>query len=241
MYDSKTPPSKNESRSRSCKTKRQLNNVSCMVGQTRITNYFDILNAIQMLIARNKFLQTSVQNLVQTVKSYSFQSSNALDRESVLKLMFDSAMKHSSRHKNGYRHDDTTKMFAAYIRILGGRLLYETIYANLPSSIPSPSTISLYISDKGAKITEGALRSDELLTYLENRKLPLVVSLSEDITRMVGKICYDPKSNKLVGFSLPLNDDGMPTTELFLARKMFQKSKIIFATEITVFRQWRTQ
>lgn len=217
------PPTKMESRTRAYKNQRQLNKIAFAPRQTRITSFFEILNEVQILTIKNKFLQDCIRDIVrefQIVKSARCESSNSLDNDSVLKLMFDSAVKNNSRHKNGYRHNDTIKMFAAYLRILGGKLLYETIHANLSTSIPSPSIISSYIADKGAKITEGVLRSGELLLYLTNRKLPLVVAISEDATRMVGKICYDSLSNKLLGFSLPLNDDGMPITESFFARNV---------------------
>lgn len=48
--------------------------------------------------------------------------------------------------------------------------------------------------------------------------MPLAVCVSEDATRTVGKIVYDQSSNKLIGFSLPLNSQGMPETDSFLAR-----------------------
>lgn len=217
------PSCKRKSRTRAYKNQRQLNRIAFSPEQTRITSYFEILNEVQILTNKNKFLQCCIRDIVrefEIVKSSSCESFNVKDNDSVLKLMFDSAVKNNSKEKHGYRHNDTIKMFAAYLRILGGKLLYETMHANLSTSIPSPSIISSYIADKGAKITEGVLRSDDLLLYLTKRKLPLVVAISEDATRMVGKICHDPSSNKLLGFSLPLNDDGMPITESFFARNV---------------------
>lgn len=102
--------------------------------------------------------------------------------------------------------------------MLGGSLFYDTLYANLKSCIPSPSGVNKYIADKGPRINEVILRCDKLLEYLNKRNLPLIVSISEDGTRMIGKICYDPHTNKLVGFSSPLDDDGMPKIDHFMAR-----------------------
>lgn len=48
--------------------------------------------------------------------------------------------------------------------------------------------------------------------------MPLKVSLSEDCTRITAKIAYDSSTNQLVGFALPLNDNGMPIPFSFQAR-----------------------
>lgn len=118
----------------------------------------------------------------------------------------------------GYRHDETTKMFAAFLKMVSGLLAYETLHANLPLSLPSVSTVNRFIADNGPRIVEGEMRSDELLKYLRSRNLPLVVSLSEDATRITAKISYDPYTNQLVGFALPLDTNGMPVPFSFPAK-----------------------
>lgn len=58
---------------------------------------------------------------------------------------------------------------------------------------------------------KGILRSFELLQYFNERKLSLEVCLCEDETRIVGKVQYDIKTNRIVGFTLPLNKNtGLP-------------------------------
>lgn len=42
--------------------------------------------------------------------------------------------------------------------------------------------------------------------------------ISEDATRITNRVQYDSKSNQLVGFVLPLNENGMPITFKFPAR-----------------------
>ncbi|XP_037035540.1 uncharacterized protein LOC119073834 [Bradysia coprophila] len=135
----------------------------------------------------------------------------------MLKNLIDSAERNCSRKKHGYRHDNTTKKFAAFIKMISGLLAYETLHANFPLSLPSVSTVNRYISDNGPDIIEGKLRTDELLYFLESRNLPLVVSLSEDATRITAKISYDPNTNQLVGFAPPLDENGMPITFSFAA------------------------
>lgn len=68
-------------------------------------------------------------------------------------------------------------------------------------------------------ITEGVLRVCELAEYLKSRNLLPFVALSEDATRITGTVQYDSKSNQLVGFVLPINqDNGMPIPHTFKAR-----------------------
>lgn len=103
--------------------------------------------------------------------------------------------------------------------MISGPLAYETIKANFQYSLPSLSATNRYIANDAPCIVEGELRSKELLFHLEQRKMPLIVALSEDATRIVGRIQYDSKSNNLVGFVLPNNvENGMPIPFSFPAR-----------------------
>lgn len=47
----------------------------------------------------------------------------------------------------------------------------------------------------------------------------MTISLSEDATRMIEKVQYDPNTNQLIGFVLPINsDNGLPIPFQFPAR-----------------------
>lgn len=102
--------------------------------------------------------------------------------------------------------------------MIGGALSYETWQANMPFCLPSPSVVNKFLADYGPRIVEGELRTQELVQYLHTRKLPLRVSISEDATRITPKICYDPNTNQLVGFPLPLDQNGMPKPFSFKAK-----------------------
>lgn len=52
---------------------------------------------------------------------------------------------------------------------------------------------------------------------MEERNLQKVVWLSEDFTRITGKIEYDVNTNKVVGFVMPLVN-GLPKRNAFLAK-----------------------
>lgn len=115
-----------------------------------------------------------------------------------------------SRLKPGYRYSEDVKLYAAYIRMLSGKLAYETFKANTQHSVPSVGRIDEFIKKTESNLIEGVLRSKELSNYLSALKLPRVVALSEDATRINNRIQYDSRSNQLVGFILPMDANGMP-------------------------------
>lgn len=133
-----------------------------------------------------------------------------------LKLVAD---QNAKRQKAGYRFPEEIKLFSSYFRMLAGKRAYEFIQRNLPESIPSLSSVNKNIRKRDSPIIEGVLRCDELLLYLQERQLPLSVSLSEDATRIIGRVQYDARSNQIVGFVLPSNENnGMPIPYSFNAR-----------------------
>ena len=138
----------------------------------------------------------------------------------MIESLMSAAQRNINRPSSGYRHDDVTKAFAGYMKMIGGTLAYETLHANLPLCWPSRSTTNKFIRDNKPTIIEGTLRTKELLNYLSERNLPLRVSLSEDATRIISTVTYDPVTNQLVGFPLPLNDKGMPISYSFMARNV---------------------
>lgn len=137
----------------------------------------------------------------------------------LLNRLLANAVRNANRKKEGHRYDDTDKLFASYLRMLIGPMAYETLYRNLEGALPSLSSANRYIRASNCHMTEGILRGDELCVYLKQRKQPLIVSLSEDATRIVGKVQYDSTSNQLIGFVLPINTkDAMPIPFAYPAR-----------------------
>lgn len=137
----------------------------------------------------------------------------------VLSKLKDTANQNISRKKAGYRFPNDLKSFAVYIRINAGKIVYETIQKNFELALPSLDTTNRIIRKMKNPVIEGCLRTNELLEYLDERGLPLVVTLSEDATSIEGRVQYDPKTNQVTGFTLPLNDEnGMPIPFAYPAR-----------------------
>lgn len=129
----------------------------------------------------------------------------------------------SLRPKHGYRYTNAVKRFYVYQRLLSGPSAYKTLHANSFGVIPSISAINKYVHRPDHGLIEGQLRNEELLVYLEERKQPLWVCLSEDATRIENRIEYDPRTNQLIGFVLPLNEEnGMPEPFVYKAESAAQ-------------------
>lgn len=133
--------------------------------------------------------------------------------------------------KNGFRYTSDTKFYTAYIRMIGGKLMYETFKANTSRAVPCLRSVDRYISKVKSNILEGVLRSDELLEYLNKLQLPKIVALSEDATRITGRIQYEPQTNLLIGFVLPLEQNGMPIHGKNKATSASKMEKCFFNTE----------
>lgn len=109
-------------------------------------------------------------------------------------------------------------MYANYLRMITGPLAYETIQRNLECALPSLVSVNRYIKTSGCHISENILRTEELRLYLTERSLPLIVVLSEDATRINGRVQYDKTSNQNMGFVSRLDKiTGLPIPFMFPA------------------------
>lgn len=137
----------------------------------------------------------------------------------LLQKLKETADQNILRKKAGYRFPADLKNLAVYLRINGGKLLYETLHRNLELALPSLDTTNRVIQKMNDPVIEGCLRTNELLKYLVDRDLELVVALSEDATSIEGRIQYDNRTNQIYGFVLPLDDkNGMPIPYSYPAR-----------------------
>lgn len=141
------------------------------------------------------------------------------NRPHLLNKLIEAADRNATRKKGGYRYEHAEKSFATYLRMVSGPLAYETIQKNLSTCLPSLSSTNRYIRQMNSPIIEGILRCNELQLFLEQRQLPKIVSISEDATRIIGRVQYDRKTNQVIGFVQPINrTNGMPVPFSFPAR-----------------------
>ena len=80
---------------------------------------------------------------------------------------------------------------------------------NIPALLPSVRVIHAYIDDADDHLTEGLFNYDGTRSYFNMNRSTLGF-VAEDATGVVPKITYDTKSNTFIGFSLPLDSNGLP-------------------------------
>ena len=103
---------------------------------------------------------------------------------------------------------------AAFLYISGGRSVYEFLTSNLP--LPSCRSALRYIHSTNTAM-EGQLRIKELKEFLQTLNLPPQVWISDDSTGLINRIRYHGATNQVVGFVLPLDQNGMPRCKHYLA------------------------
>lgn len=190
-----------------------------MIDFTRIqpTSFWEISDCKS---SRNRTLTDLIEKIDEFHNTYKYNNDKrgkGMDKSSLLQMILQSLHDNSeAKSKEGYRYQHNLKMISSYLYLIGGKTLYETLSANLP--LPSPATIHRFINTSAPKIIEGACRIEELKDFLLKRNLPKFVWVSEDATRMVSRIQYDSRTNQLVGFVQPLNENNsMPLTNSFKA------------------------
>lgn len=177
--------------SRSKRNERKLNiaSESCH----KITEYGYILKQIDLILKENETLKTK---LVMSMTGNS-QSKQPKDLSNMLKLLMECALNNANKKSNGRRYNNVIKELAILIYSIGGLAIYEFLSRNL--SLPSILTVRKKIYSNEA-LAEGEFRFKELKIFLQERKYPLKVHISEDATRVDGRIQCHSASNQIVGF-----------------------------------------
>lgn len=173
--------------------------------QLLITNFYELMNNICDYIEQNKFISDLIVDQP-NLESTNVEKMMATSPSSFLNALCQASLNNSKNNKSSNRYTHQIKQFSVYLYFVGGRLLYETLQGNLKNSLPTISSLYKFISTKKDIIIEGEYRIEQLKTYLTSRNLPLCVWISEDGTRITGKIEYDSLSNKIIGFVMPFEN-----------------------------------
>lgn len=185
--------------------------------QLLITDFYKPIENIERILKENQHLK---QLLFERVRGMCEGQPAKISVDSLpyfLKRLVETALNNTSATKmeiHGNRFESSMKQFCVYLFLVGGRMLYETLYTNMKGVIPSITTVTRSI--RQSFIDEGVLRFAELREFLESRSLPKEVWISEDATRITGRIEYNSKNNLIVGFVIP-QEDGVAKKNYFKA------------------------
>lgn len=113
-------------------------------------------------------------------------------------------------------YDDIIKDFSTLLLICAGPPTYEFIQSNCKGGIPSVPTVRRYLHTKSIKIRKGEFRFDGLQRHLELYNVSiLTIAISEDATRVIAKVDYDPEYNTLIGLVCPCDENGIPIADIY--------------------------
>ena len=193
--------------------KRKLETVQKCPDQTKIIDFFSITNEIDQLTTENKKLQ-------HLLRSNECEMSPDLLLSSctpILRQLMSNAEKNASKLPHGRRHSDKLKKFATSLFIYAGPLAYDFLQQNLSQALPFLRTVQRLVHSDYKTISEGKFRFDELVEHIAKHNGPNIVSIGEDATRVISRVEYDSKTDRCVGFVLPLDRYGLPKSDTFLA------------------------
>ncbi|KAL0100589.1 hypothetical protein PUN28_019732 [Cardiocondyla obscurior] len=180
-----------------------------------VSNVIDLNLNISQILFDNCDITEDFLPRITNSQSQLIKGNNKLVTSNFLKQLLDISLKNSGNtNRNSY--NDATKKFSIYFYYVGGRLLYETLHSNLPNALPSISTLNRYSYNRRKYTEEGKMDFEGLVQHLKERNASKVIWIAEDATRITGKIEYDSRSNKILGFVLPLKN-GLPDKKKYIA------------------------
>ncbi|KAJ8684980.1 hypothetical protein QAD02_020773 [Eretmocerus hayati] len=142
--------------------------------------------------------------------TYSRNARISAESRSFIDVLVETQRTNKDRDDRGNRYSRGLQMFCAFLKMTASRLVYEILSEVFLKSIPKRSAINRFIHKESEKIVEGQFRADELKKFLEDRNLPLEVSMSENACAIISKIQCDALTDQGVGNVLPIDENSMP-------------------------------
>jgi len=90
------------------------------------------------------------------------------------------------------------------------------LHANLSNALLLISTLNKYLYNKRWYIEEREIDFNDLVQHLKERNASKIIWIAEDAICIMGKIEYDSRTNKVLGFVLPLKND-LPDQNKYVA------------------------
>ena len=163
----------------------------------------EIVEKLSLLAQENKKLHDLLQSVTSTPSDNGFLANVT----PILKNSMENATRYAGKQKTQRRHRGLKK-FATLLYINAGFMAYQFIQGNIPEALPSLRTVQDIVHSHYEPFFEGQFYFDELWHYLENHHAPLVVTISEDATRIISSVEYDSHSNCCISFVFPIKQNG---------------------------------
>jgi len=151
---------------------------------------------------------------------------------SLLKRLLENVKNNSNKIPQDKCHDHIIKQFSTSLLIYTGPRTYNFLHENIPNGLPCLRKVQRIISSEYKPFTEGEFLFDELLSHLNNYEATKAIVIAEDTKRVIARGQYDNETDRVVGFVLPCDGNGLPIVDSFIAtsfsaiEKMFKNNVI---------------
>ena len=180
-------------------------------GQTKITDYCEIVDRIGVVLKENhSFIE-------QSELKFNVEQNAGSNFHSFFRELLSNAEKNCLKFPTQRRHSNLIKQFATALFVYSGPIAYNFLHKNMPECLPSLRTVQRLVHTTYTYHMEGVFHFKGLEEHLKLYNATKIISISEDATRLIGRVDYDKETDKLVGFVLPSNDEGIPLSDSFKA------------------------
>ena len=217
----KSPNSRVVSKDWSRSTRKAQELLTFDPNQTKITEYFPLQDAVNALFENDDDFPHLFKSKIPEKSQFS---------TSLFQQLLANADDNLKRNPSQRRHNEIIKKFCVSVLFMAGPSAYELLHKNIPLALPSLSTVKREIHKSFSGISEGCFQFDQLLDHLNAYSAAHVICISEDATRVVSRVEYDPNSDRLVGFVLPVDKNCIPIQDAFCATS-FEQIEEIFMRE----------
>ena len=153
----------------------------------------------------------------QSELKFNVEQSKGTNYQSFFRELLHNAEKNCSKIPTQRRHDSLIKQFATALFVYSGPIAYNFMHKSIPEGLPSLRTVQRLVHSNYTFQMEGVFQFKALEEHLHLYNAKKIISISEDATTLIGRVDYDKETDKLIGFVLPSNNEGIPLSESFIA------------------------
>ena len=107
--------------------------------QTRLTDYFHVLDEVQHLLKKNQQLSDTISQSLHT----ELLGTSGTTIGTLLQKVLKNIEYNTGKIPTQRRHDTIIKKFATALYIFAGPMAYDFIHKNLPQALPSLRTVQI--------------------------------------------------------------------------------------------------
>ena len=121
-------------------------------GQTKITDYYEIFDKIDVVIKENYSI------IEQSELKFNVEQSKGTNYQSFFRELLHNAEKNCSKIPTQRRHDNSIKQFATALFVYSGPIAYNFIYKKIPEGLPSLRTVQRVVHSNYTFQMEGVFQ-----------------------------------------------------------------------------------